>query len=120
MRVIASWCCASVLLAATVQAQRIRWFCPPMSVNQDSTGAGIDAGFTFELGVFDTGFTPTPENRHAWLAHWHAAQTTAYAPSGGNTGAFLDEFENDVKSGKLDHLAEEALREYDAGECREL
>ncbi len=95
MKPIASWCCAAVLAAATVQAERIRWFCPAASVNHDSTGAAMDAGFQFELGVFDAGFAPTAGNRHAWLAHWNAAQTTAYVPAAGSTGTFLAEFDND-------------------------
>ncbi len=31
-----------------------------------------------------------------------------------------EQFENDVKSGKLDHLAEQAIADLRAGNCREL
>ncbi len=33
---------------------------------------------------------------------------------------WVEQFENDVKSGKLDHLAEQAIADLRAGNCKEL
>lgn len=88
--VTASWWVTAVLLVATVRAERIRYFCDAASTNQNSSGAAMDAGFHFELGVFDAGFTPTVSNRHDWLNHWNAAQGTSYNVS---NSRFIGEFE---------------------------
>lgn len=36
----------------------------------DSTGADLGVGFTFEIGTFTTGFTPTVANMSQWAANW--------------------------------------------------
>ncbi|MCH7227847.1 hypothetical protein [Haloferula sp. A504] len=83
----ASWCCAAVLLAAVAEAETIQWSCDPSSVNRESDGAPMGAGFQFELGVFSPGFTPTMANRSQWLDHWHVAQTTNYESGNGRFGS---------------------------------
>ncbi len=95
MRAIASWWIAAVLLAATARAERIRWFCDPGSVNLDSSGTAMDAGFEFQLGVFDAGFEPTAGNRHQWLDHWNAAQSASYDAVSGRFTEELEIFDND-------------------------
>lgn len=36
----------------------------------DGSDIPVDGSFTFELGAFATGFTPTALNTDQWLAHW--------------------------------------------------
>lgn len=47
-------------------------------LNLTSTDELMDAGFVFELGVFDAGFVPDPARKWEWQAKWHAAQTKNY------------------------------------------
>lgn len=41
--------------------------------NLTSDGRPMDAGFRFELGVFEGAFVPTPANTAEWAAKWHRA-----------------------------------------------
>lgn len=87
---------AAVLLVAPTHAERIRYFCDPGSTNRISGGVAMDAGFQFELGVFDSGFTPTLSNRHDWLNHWNAAQGASYDPGNSRFTDELEIFDNDA------------------------
>ncbi len=62
------------------QAAQVNWGCDRMAENQTSSGFGSSLGseFAFELGAFEPGFIPTPENRDEWLDHWHSAQSSVY------------------------------------------
>ena len=42
----------------------------------------MDAGFRFELGVFEGTFLPTAENKEQWAQNWRPAQRTAYNATG--------------------------------------
>ena len=48
------------------------------AVNLTSTGALMDAGFVFELGVFDAGYIPDPARKWEWQSKWHSAQSKTY------------------------------------------
>jgi hypothetical protein len=65
----------SLPLAAQVG---IPWNSPPNAVNLTSTGQAMDAGFTFELGVFNGSFVPSSGNMNLWVANWSAAASTSY------------------------------------------
>jgi hypothetical protein len=68
----------SSLALMTVGAQNISWFSDAQNTNLDGSGAAMDAGFQFELGVFSNGFVPTSLNSVQWASHWVAADTTTY------------------------------------------
>ena len=50
----------------------------PMSLF-NSHGGLLDNSFSFELGTWNTGFTPTAANVASWAANWNVI-STAYAP----------------------------------------
>ncbi len=62
----------------------------------------MDAGFTFELGVFAVSFTPTLENIHQWVANWSVAgsetnpASTSYEVSSKRYAAQHDADTNDA------------------------
>ena len=56
----------------------------------DSLGSSLDDSFSFELGTFDTGFTPTAGNLSDWGANWNVLdRVTAPAASGWDSGASI-------------------------------
>ncbi len=58
---------------ATVMASTIEWSSPPNGFNIESTGEVMGTGFHYELGVFTSGFQPTPSNVADWSDNWHPA-----------------------------------------------
>jgi hypothetical protein len=62
-------------------ARNISWFSDPEKINQTAGGSLMDAGFRLELGVFESGFTPTPQNVSEWARHWHVCQRQTYNSS---------------------------------------
>lgn len=71
-----------IMFAGTpLRADRITWFSDAGATNQTSTpGQLMDAGFRFELGVFDDSFTPLATNKELWAQHWRPAMRTTYDP----------------------------------------
>ena len=68
-----------IFAAARAMAQdTINWASEPNAVNLTSAGVPMDAGFRFELGVFQGAFVPTVANLTQWSANWKAAQRTGY------------------------------------------
>ena len=67
-----------VLAAPTAPARQIEWFGDFNAVNLDSDGLPMDAGFQFELGVFEGSFIPDPGNTGLWAANWRPAQRSHY------------------------------------------
>lgn len=51
------------------------------ATNLKSDGSEMDVTFTFELGVFASGFTPGEENVDLWMANWRALPDADGAPS---------------------------------------
>jgi hypothetical protein len=71
----------SIALASAFSSafgQTILWNSDANATNETSAGASMDAGFRFELGVFNDGFTPTALNIQDWSANWHGAVRTSY------------------------------------------
>lgn len=56
--------------------------------NQQSDGSPMDTSFTFELGAFEDGFTPTSSNTDSWLANWIAAPNSDSNASGGSSAPY--------------------------------
>jgi len=75
IQLIAVLSCGCLPLAAQ---EAISWNSPPNAINLASDGQPMDASFTFELGVFDGAFTPTPANINLWVAKWSGAASTSY------------------------------------------
>jgi hypothetical protein len=61
-----------------LKAERITWFSPAAAVNHTSAGVPMDAGFRFELGVFNGSFVPLPSNKEQWAQNWRPAMRTSY------------------------------------------
>lgn len=57
----------------------LTWFSTPQATNFDSSGAAMNAGFQFQIGVFKNGFQPTAANTAQWLTHWQAAASAGYS-----------------------------------------
>jgi hypothetical protein len=70
-----SWACITAANANTLS-----WFCDPAGDKLDSNDQPMDAGYEFQLGVFDTGFEPDAANIASWLAHWNPADSAQYDP----------------------------------------
>ena len=71
------------------QAQTLSWFSDANATNLTSSGAPMDAGFIFELGVFSGGFEPSAGSAALWLQFWSPAQSASYNASNNLfTGSF--------------------------------
>jgi len=66
------------LVGGAACAQSIQWSSTQGANNQASSGAPMTAAFSFELGVFTSGFVPSPSNESLWAANWVGAQRVAY------------------------------------------
>lgn len=62
------------------QAAKVVWQSTPGTPHQASDGSALDAAATFELGVFDSGFTPTKTNAAQWGSHWTVFDRTTFNP----------------------------------------
>jgi len=67
------------VLGLPAAGSTLTWFSTPQATNLDSSGAAMDAGFQFQVGVFRNGFQPTALNTAQWLTHWQAAATANYS-----------------------------------------
>ncbi len=73
------WLIVVIGLAGFVaKAEEIQWFSDAGQVNLDSQNQAMDAGYTFEIGVFSGGVMPTPQNISQWSANWVAADSTTF------------------------------------------
>ncbi|MCU0795311.1 MAG: hypothetical protein MUF31_05170 [Akkermansiaceae bacterium] len=77
-----TWLTAWILIAAAMPGwgRNISWFSDVGEINKDSSGAAMDARMRFELGVFDSGFTPTLANMAQWSEKWNRCQRVSYNP----------------------------------------
>lgn len=71
----------SAMGAGLTRGENINWFSDAGKTNLDSSGAAMNAGFRFELGVFDGGFVPNAGNLAEWASHWQPVQRVSYNPS---------------------------------------
>ncbi len=62
-----------VAIHTLAPAATIEWSSPTDGTNLDSNGNAMCTGFIYELGVFTSGFEPTPSNVADWDANWHCA-----------------------------------------------
>jgi hypothetical protein len=74
---------ALLLGAAPAVATQIEFNSPSDQTNLTSSGAPMDGGFAFELGVFEGDFVPTTANMASWAANWRPA----VHPDGSNARA---------------------------------
>lgn len=63
---LCTWCALSL----PAQARTIEWGSTTSGNLFTSTGSILDSSFSFELGTFGTGFTPTQANMTDWLTNW--------------------------------------------------
>jgi hypothetical protein len=73
--------CLAVVLAWThgAQASTVYWNSSFGDNLFDSSGNALDATYSFEVGTFTGGFTPTYQNVDQWQANWHVLDR-AYDP----------------------------------------
>ncbi len=79
----ACWCAPVSARAAT-----INWGSLYFTDMVDSTGSPLDPGFTFQLGGFTSGFTPSASNVGDWGTNWrvfdeaeYSAETSSFSSS---------------------------------------
>ncbi len=65
--------------AGPAAARAILWTSDAGRVNLTSTGAAMDGGFEFQLGVFAAGFEPAPANIARWPGEWRRAGSAVYS-----------------------------------------
>ena len=70
---------AAVLSAATFQS--VNFESSELDDLKDSSGADLTDSFLFQIGSFQTGFTPTADNTMDWEANWLVFDQAAFAPS---------------------------------------
>ncbi len=69
---------------AQVSGDQINWGSLDGSSIVDSNGVTLEAAsFTFELGAFASGFTPTESNVSDWFGNWYAFGRATYHEAGG-------------------------------------
>ncbi len=82
---------ALALAAASARAGTINWGSEFLSTLLASDGTAIPAtGYTFELGTFATGFTPTSSNILDWESNWTSVDTADYNAEAGYFTAALE------------------------------
>lgn len=70
---------AGVASVTELSAQdTIIWNSAANATNQMSTGAAMDGGFRFEVGVFSGSFVPTASNKAEWAANWKGHRRASY------------------------------------------
>jgi hypothetical protein len=77
-----------VLGAGMAHSQTLDWASLTQSTIVDSQGDPLDNTFIFELGSFDTGFTPSESNHGDWAANWRVFDTADYSYDPINLGYF--------------------------------
>jgi len=66
--------------ADPVNTSQLFWGSQEESIIVDSNGNPLPAdNFTFDLGAFVVGFTPTDENVDQWAANWRSFSTATYS-----------------------------------------
>lgn len=76
--------CAGLASAQAVNTDQINWGSLDASTIVDSEGNTLDPlNFTFELGAFAEGFTPTESNVQDWYSNWFTFDVAVYNQSGG-------------------------------------
>ena len=87
------------LLAAAAHGQSINWGSEAFSTLVDSYGNTIgQSGYVFELGAFNSGFTPTSNNLMSWFANWRVYDTADYSSENGYFTGAVDMFDNGTSS----------------------
>jgi hypothetical protein len=56
----------------------------------DSSGNALDDSYTFELGTFKAGFTPTATNTDLWETNWLIFDTASFADGWTSADQFID------------------------------
>ena len=83
------------LLTAAAHGQSINWGSEAFSTLVDSHGNTIgQSGYVFELGAFNSGFTPTSNNLMSWFANWRVYDTADYSSENGYFTGAVDMFDN--------------------------
>lgn len=77
--------CVAMLALCTAQisAATINWGNAFGDLLVDSNGDPLDGSYTFQLGAFDTSFTPTDLNRDQWFANWRVFDQASFNPTFG-------------------------------------
>lgn len=81
MKVTLRYLLPLALCGGGLHAQTIEWGSEFGTVFETSEGSTLDNTFLFQLGAFDSPFTPTADNADDWLGNWRIFDTGNYNPS---------------------------------------
>lgn len=59
-------------------AAKVIWKSIPFTTNLTSDGSSLDESFTFELGTFEAGFSPSASNTAQWAENWTTLDRVAF------------------------------------------
>ncbi len=74
---------AALILIAEAKGQTINWGNDPGDLNFQSQGGSLSSTFTFQFGVFTSGYDPTVNDPKTWGANWVALDTASYNEAAG-------------------------------------
>lgn len=82
------------LFYASASGGMIEWRSTLFQTNLTSSGSPLTSDWTFELGYFATGFTPTVANTSAWADRWTTLDGATYTTEGNRfSGVWIDDGE---------------------------
>jgi len=84
-----AWACVTA-----AHGNKLSWFCDEADDKLDSYGQPMNAGYEFQLGVFDAGFEPSAANITSWFAHWNPADSAQYDPGKTRFAGFYEVEDN--------------------------
>ena len=81
---------AAAMLVPTARAATVNWsgtLVTDPQINIDSNGATLADTYTFAIGIFDDGFTPTENNLHDWVGNFTVFDVAKYNNDNGYFGS---------------------------------
>lgn len=76
--------------APSAKAVQIAWGSDFEALLYQADGSTLDAGFTFELGTFNTGFVPTELNMLDWQSNWKLLDRADWDVPNQNFSGFVE------------------------------
>ncbi|MDQ8192476.1 hypothetical protein [Roseibacillus persicicus] len=92
----------TALLAGSCLGGGVNWGNELGSSAVSSQGVPLDSSWTFFLGYFEGGFTPTASNSEQWASQWRTLDASGYSTSSGLFGSAWDH--DGVSSGRKGYI----------------
>lgn len=80
--------CGVALSCSIAEGSGISWGSELFASAEDSENVALDSAWSFYLGYFEAGFTPTEENTEEWAVHWTTLDVSDYVPIVGFSGVW--------------------------------